>query len=148
MNLRKRSPAEPGRLVAAGLVAGMLTLLALGVGGCAIFGSGHTREPGHVTMESRRSPVAADSARAVVKPATTAPRRESLLAQTVRDTIAAGQRLRRCAGRRLLPDQESLWDSTARLLSETRAALAAGDVARARSLARDARQLSSSLICR
>jgi hypothetical protein len=123
-------------------------MVVLALGGCAIFHSGHSREPGRVSIDSRPSPLAADSARAVVRPATTAPRRESLIAQTVRDTVATGQRLRRCAGRRLLPDQESLWDSTARLLSETRAALVAGDIARARSLARDARQLSSSLICR
>ena len=66
----------------------------------------------------------------------------------VADTTAAGVAARRCAGRRLFPEQESTYDSVLELLNQTRAALARGDVARAESYARQARQLATSLNCR
>jgi hypothetical protein len=53
----------------------------------------------------------------------------------------------RCARHRLLPEQESTIDATLRLLGEARLAIADGDMARAASLAREARQLSTSLGC-
>jgi len=55
--------------------------------------------------------------------------------------------LKKCAGRQLLPDQESVYDTVRSLLTQTRGALQTGELWRAESLARKARQLASSLNC-
>jgi hypothetical protein len=68
-------------------------------------------------------------------------------ARIVADTTAASSAVRKCAGRKLLPDQESVFDTTRSLLEQTRAALRRNELWRAESLARKARQLSSSLSC-
>jgi outer membrane biosynthesis protein TonB len=73
--------------------------------------------------------------------------RKQALERTVADSTAAGQALRKCAGRTLLPDQESVYDTVRSLLVQVRAALIGGELWRAESLARKARQLSSSLNC-
>ena len=54
---------------------------------------------------------------------------------------------RRCAGQKLLPDQENVLDATLTYLADTREALRKDELSRAGSLARKARQLASSLNC-
>lgn len=76
-------------------------------------------------------------------PATESALRSSLAA----DTLAARRVLDRCAGRKLLPEQESTTEATQRLLRDAGSALAQGDLALAASLARQARQLSRSIGC-
>jgi hypothetical protein len=73
--------------------------------------------------------------------------RRQTLARIVADTTAAGGAVRRCAGRKLLPDQESVFDTARSLLGQARAALEQDELWRAESLARKARQLASSLNC-
>ena len=73
--------------------------------------------------------------------------RRQTMARVVADTTAAGASVRRCAGRRLLPDQESVFDTARNLLGQARAALERDELWRAESLARKARQLASSLNC-
>jgi len=73
--------------------------------------------------------------------------RRLALERIVADTTAAGSAVRRCANRKLLPDQESVFDTTRSLLDQARAALVRDEVWRAESLARKARQLAASLSC-
>jgi hypothetical protein len=73
--------------------------------------------------------------------------RRQTLARIVADTTAAGGSVRRCAGRSLLPDQESVFDTARSLLGQARAALERDELWRAESLARKARQLAASLNC-
>jgi len=73
--------------------------------------------------------------------------RRLALERIVADTTAAGSAVRRCANRKLLPDQESVFDTTRSLLDQARAALDRDEVWRAESLARKARQLAASLSC-
>lgn len=72
---------------------------------------------------------------------------ENVRGIVVRDTVVVSKALKRCAGKALLPEMESTYGATASLLVQTREALARGDVARARSLARNAKQLATSLEC-
>jgi len=73
--------------------------------------------------------------------------RRQTMARIVADTTAAGSAVRRCAGRRLLPDQESVFDTALSLLGQARTALERDELWRAESLARKARQLAASLNC-
>ena len=73
--------------------------------------------------------------------------RRSALARTAADTTVAGSAVRHCGGRALMPDQQATFDAVRSLLDQTRAALASGELWRAESLARKARQLASSLDC-
>ncbi|TMQ67435.1 MAG: hypothetical protein E6K78_04865 [Candidatus Eisenbacteria bacterium] len=73
--------------------------------------------------------------------------RRAALGQIVADTTSASAAVKPCASRKLLPDQESVYDTTLSLLAQTRAALAHDEVWRAQSLARKARQLAASLNC-
>lgn len=73
--------------------------------------------------------------------------RKKALDNTVADTSAAGQAIRKCAGRALQPDQETVVDSVRSFLAQTRTALQSGELWRAESLARKARQLAASLNC-
>jgi hypothetical protein len=73
--------------------------------------------------------------------------RRQTLARIVADTTAAGGAVRKCAGRKLLPDQESVFDTARSLLGQARDALVKDELWRAESLARKARQLASSLSC-
>jgi len=73
--------------------------------------------------------------------------RKKSLDNTVADTTAAGLALRKCGGRQLQPDQETVVDSVRSFLAQTRTALQSGELWRAESLARKARQLASSLNC-
>jgi len=119
-------------------------------------GCAHRRPPEPakpVTAAPRHAPARPDVIPAPVpaRPSAPAPARPPVLsaaAQAARDTAAAGLVLRRCAGHKLLPDQENTRDATLDLISQARAALLRGDATRARSLARTARQLAESLSCR
>jgi hypothetical protein len=73
--------------------------------------------------------------------------RRQALARIVADTTSAGTAVRRCTGRKLLPDQESVYDTARSFLEQARAALDRDELWRAESLARKARQLASSLNC-
>jgi hypothetical protein len=94
--------------------------------------------PGAAPPEPAAPPV-----ESVVTPA----ERKQALARIVADTTAAGIAVRRCGGRTLLPDQESVFDTARSLLGQTRAALERDELWRAESLARKARQLAASLNC-
>jgi hypothetical protein len=63
------------------------------------------------------------------------------------DTLAARKALNRCAGRNLLPEQESTIMSVSTLLRSAHDAMVREDWVRAESLARQARQLAGSLGC-
>ena len=151
----------------------VLSLAALALVGCA--GRSATRIPPGVPVDSRPTPppppeAPADTARSggtapgnsthghpdTAPPETPPPPVESVispderrqtLARIVADTTAAGGAVRRCAGRKLLPDQESVFDTARSLLGQARAALELDELWRAESLARKARQLASSLNC-
>jgi hypothetical protein len=73
--------------------------------------------------------------------------RRQTIARIVADTTAAGAAVRKCSGRKLLPDQESVFDTARNLLGQVRGALDRDELWRAESLARKARQLASSLNC-
>jgi hypothetical protein len=73
--------------------------------------------------------------------------RRQAIVRVVADTTAAAAAVKKCATRKLLPDQESVFETTQSLLAQTRAALGRDEVWRAESLARKARQLASSLDC-
>lgn len=76
------------------------------------------------------------------------PRRSlGLQRQAMADTTAAGLVLRRCRIRKLLPEDEATMESVARLLDQARTAFADGDVDRAASSARSAKQLAASMRC-
>ena len=146
----------------------MLLLVAVALTGCA---SHAKRVPPGVPVDSRPTPpppppentAPADTAPAAV-PAPNPPpapepqpppvesvitpdERRQTLARIVADTTAAGSSVRRCAGRALLPDQESVFDTARSLLGQARAALERDELWRAESLARKARQLAASLNC-
>jgi hypothetical protein len=70
------------------------------------------------------------------------------MAHAVVDTNAARAALARCAGRKLLPDQEGIYEAAVKLLDQARAAFQTGDVAEAASHARRARQTAAALDCR
>jgi hypothetical protein len=117
--------------------------------GCA------SHEPRGVPIESRPTPpqpgeaAARDTVVELQAPPAPAPdERETQLARVVADTTAARDLLGKCAGRKLLPDQEGVHDATGKALRDARAALLTGDLVRAQSLARQARSLASSLGCR
>ena len=55
--------------------------------------------------------------------------------------------MRKCGGKTLLPDQESVYDTARGYLVQTRAALAHDELWRAESLAKKARQLAAVLHC-
>ena len=73
--------------------------------------------------------------------------RRQALTRIVADTTTAGAAVRRCAGRKLLPDQESVYDTARSFLDQARGALERDELWRAESLARKARQLAASLNC-
>ena len=92
-------------------------------------------------------PPAPTTPSATVESVMTPDERRQALERIVADTTAAGSAVRRCASRKLLPDQESVFETTRSMLEQARAALARDEVWRAESLARKARQLATSLSC-
>ena len=134
----------------------VLLALAAALAGCGSTAPRH-RPPG-VPVDSRPSPPSpAAGDRPAAEPATPPPvpvgsvmtpdERRATLARIVADTTAAGSAVRKCGSRKLLPDQESVFETTRSLLEQARAALARGELWRAESLARKARQLAASLDC-
>jgi type V secretory pathway adhesin AidA len=134
--------------VGAALVA--LTVL----GGCATY----HQSPGRPIEERPRPPqppaeppaaanTTPDSAAPAPPPSMTPSGEENVRTLVARDTTAVAKVLARCNGKTLMAEQESTYDATLQLLAQTRAALARGDLAHARSLARNARQLVTSLDC-
>lgn len=109
-----------------------------------------------VNIESRPTPAPPDSASLARGGTGARPRpvvmsdqtRRATISSLAADTTAARAALRRCAGRKLLPDQEGVFDATTKVLMDVRAMFATGNLARAESLARQAKQLSTSLTCR
>jgi hypothetical protein len=113
-----------------------------------------------VPIEQRptpRQPSASDTARAPAPSPTAgggslgtamgAAEREQSVRRIVADTTAASAAVRKCAGKTLLPDQESVFETTRGYLIQARAALKRGELWEAESLARKARQLALSLEC-
>lgn len=139
----------------------LLAALAVSVVGCA---SSSRRRATGVPVDSRPTPpppppepatgtttppaqTPADRPPPPVNTVMSAEEQREARARIVADTTAASAAVRKCAGRKLLPDQESVFDTTRSLLDQTRAALRRNELWRAESLARKARQLSSSLSC-
>jgi hypothetical protein len=128
----------------------LFVLLSLASAGCALVPWWKPARPASAPPPA--SP-AAPAPRAAVPDTTPyrlappAPRAPSTWRRTVADTLAARRALRRCEGKKLLPEQESTYEATALLLLQAREALQRKDAAEARSLARRARLLSSSLTC-
>ena len=130
----------------------LLVLLAVALAGCS---ATHRESPGKPIDQRPTPPQPAQTEQPVPRdsipvppPRTMTPSGEdNVRALAVRDTVAVSKALKRCAGKNLLPEQETTYDATQKLLDDTRAALLRGDVTRARSLARNARQLVSSLDC-
>jgi len=111
-------------------------------------------EPPPPATPPRSEPVAADrtetptpSPRPSVESVMTPEERREALTRIVADTTAASASVKKCSTRTLLPDQESVYETTRGLLAQIRSALARDEVWRAESLARKARQLASSLSC-
>ena len=73
--------------------------------------------------------------------------RKATVSRIVADTTAASAAVKHCAAKTLLPDQESVFDTTRSYLIQARAALQRDDLWQAESLARRARQLALSLEC-
>jgi len=135
----------------------LVLVLALALAGCA---SSHRRPPG-VSVDSRPSPpsppppTAGNGAAGAPEAPPPTPvgsvmspdERRATHQRIVADTTAAGAAVRKCGSRTLLPDQESVMETTRSLLAQTRTALARDEIWRAESLARKARQLASSLDC-
>ena len=74
--------------------------------------------------------------------------REQARQRIIADTTAASAAVRKCAASKsLLPDQESVFETTRGYLVQARAALKRNELWQAESLARKARQLALSLEC-
>jgi hypothetical protein len=120
----------------------------------ALVGCASHRQPPGVPVDSRPTPPAPPADGVPVVPAptpvgtvVTADERRATLARIVSDTTSASGAMRKCGSRKLLPDQESVIETTRSLLDQTRAAIRRDELWRAESLARKARQLAASLDC-
>jgi hypothetical protein len=138
------------RLPAPALLAiALFTTLPL-LSGCAVFGGA---KPTGVPIETRATPKQPASTDTVaverirVEPVVQADEREVLMQKVVADTAEAGAAVRRCLGRKLLPEQESTIESTLNFLREARDALRLGELSRAEQSARKAKALAASLRC-
>jgi len=138
--------AAPQRARLALAAAALLALLP----GCAIFGG---QRAAGVPIENRptpKQPAPADTVaveRIRVEPVVEANERDLMMERVVADTTEAGAAVRRCLGRKLLPEQESTIESTLNFLREARDALRLGELSRAEQSARKAKALASSLRC-
>lgn len=111
----------------------------------ALTGCGPRNWKGSVPAESRPTPAQPGEESAVAPAREQTP--ESLLARVVADTTWTGQRVRRCLAQDLLPDAETTVEATLELMQQTHLELVGGDLRRAESSARRARQLAESLRC-
>ena len=73
--------------------------------------------------------------------------RKATMQRIVADTTSASAAIGHCAGKTMLPDQESVFETTRNYLIQARSAIARGELWSAEGLARKARQLASSLEC-
>lgn len=73
--------------------------------------------------------------------------RKATMQRIVADTTSANAAVGRCVGKSMLPDQESVFETTRSYLLQARAAIARGELWSAEGLARKARQLAASLEC-
>ena len=73
--------------------------------------------------------------------------RKAAMQRIVADTTSASAAVGRCVGKSMLPDQESVFETTRSYLLQARAAIARGELWSAEGLARKARQLAASLEC-
>lgn len=149
-------PARRAKLRRAARVVPVASLVVVAlVAGCA---HAPPRRVVHVPVESRPTPPPPppETTSATVPVDRPAPPVESVMsadaakqtrARIIADTTEASAALRRCAGRTLLPDQESVFETTRNYLEQIRAALKRNELWRAESLARKARQLATSLSC-
>jgi hypothetical protein len=136
-------------------IAAWTVLCALSLTGALSGCAAHREAPGVPIDERPRppqppaqaAPVTPDSIPVPPPRVMTPSGEENVRALAVRDTAVVSKALKRCAGKTLLPEMESTYGATAKLLEQTREALQRGDVNRARSLARNARQLVTSLDC-
>ncbi|TMQ69062.1 MAG: hypothetical protein E6K80_12945 [Candidatus Eisenbacteria bacterium] len=127
----------------------------------ALLGCAHARRQVGVPIDQRPTPPPASaqgaahpdfdrvaSTRESTAATSTATEREQTLGRIVADTTAASAAVRKCAASRsLLPDQQSVFDTTQGYLVQARAALRRNELWEAESLARKARQLALSLEC-
>jgi hypothetical protein len=106
--------------------------------------------PTPAETEKQPAPAPQPSAPAPTPPVETAmspEERKASLQRIVADTTAASGAVSKCAGKDLLPDQQSVYETTRSLLTQTRVAIVREELWRAESLARKARQLALSLEC-
>lgn len=108
-------------------------------------GCGPRNWKGSVPVESRPTPPQPGEASST--PAPTEDDSAARVERVVADTTWTGEKVRRCLGQRLLPDQEATIEVTLDLLRQARSALIENDAERAESAARRARQLAESLRC-
>ena len=104
-------------------------------------------EPIRESSPGARSDSGAADGKSAVEAVMNADERRAAQQRIVADTTAAGAAVRKCAAKTLLPDQESVFETTRSYLIQARAALVRGELWQAESLARKARQLSLSLEC-
>jgi len=104
-------------------------------------------EPTSTTRPRSPSTTPAPAPTPKVESAMTPAQRRAAIGRVVSDTTAASAAIRKCGKRKLLPDQESVYDTVRSYLDQTRAALGRSELWNAESLARKARQLASSLDC-
>lgn len=126
--------------------------VALAIAVAIVAGCGPHRGATGVPIDSRPTPPQPGLNDTTVTVRTTTPpssngSTDPARAAVVADTTAARAALKRCAGRKLLAEQESSVDATTRLLMDANAALLEGDVPRAASLARQAASLARSIGC-
>jgi hypothetical protein len=154
-----RASASPWRAADARALAAhvVLALVLLGpaLSGCALRGGAKTTgvpieqrptpDQPKATQPAPRDTVPVERIR--VEPVVQDGERALLLQRVVADTTEAGAAIRRCAGRRLLPEQESTIESALNFLRETREALRLGEISRAEQSSRKAKALATSLRC-
>lgn len=99
------------------------------------------------SASATRAPSAEPAPGASVEAVMSPEERQAAMERIVADTTAAGAAVRSCTGKGLLPDQESVFETTRSYLVQAHAALQRKDLWQAESLARKARQLALSLEC-
>lgn len=105
--------------------------------------TGHARSGTGSTAPAGAATTASPPVQAMMSPE----ERRATLERIVADTTTAGVAVRKCVGKTLLPDQESVFETARTYLAQVRAAIARGELWSAEGLARKARQLAASLEC-
>ena len=116
-----------GRARALLLAAAFAAIGILVNAGCARSGvpvESRPTPPQPASPTSTEVPATSETAKASQTPPSTVDARVTRIAA---DTTAVSSALRKCSGRKLLPDQEGVYESTQRLLVEARAAMTRDD---------------------